>query len=196
MGRASVNSISETEIFVEKVLIYEHAQNATAPYSDAFANWETSIGYTTGFMYPGGGSDPGSIYAESISSMIPSYWEEYKCYESWGNNSTVITIAMINEGHNHIFHANHGASCGMYTAYGDMFTVDDIMELQNISNHGAVSIWNSIVCSLGAFDTLTSCADAWLNALDGICFRPASHLRFARLIGENSCCGCIGNGNA
>ena len=166
VGRASVNSISEAEIFVEKVLIYEHAHNRAVPDSNAFANWETSIGYTTGFLNSGG-SWPGSVYAESISSMVPSHWEEYKCYESWGNNSTMITIAMINEGHNHIFHANHGGPDCMYTAYGDIFTVDDIMELQNISNHGAVSIWNSIACSLGAFDTLTSCADAWLNAPDG-----------------------------
>ena len=41
------------------------------------------------------------------------------------------------------------------------------MELQNTANTGAVTIWNSIACSLGSFDTVTCCADAWLNAPDG-----------------------------
>ena len=165
VGRASVNSLEEAELFVDKVLIYEHVQEV--PLLDNFGGWseEMRFGYTTGFLHPG--SSPGSVYAESISTFVPCNWLEDKCYESWGNNSTEITIAMINDGPHQIFHANHGSATGMYTAYGDIFRVDDIMELQNISTSGNVAIWNSIACSIGAFDTLTCCADAWLNSPEG-----------------------------
>lgn len=165
VGRASVNSLEEAELFVDKVLIYEHVQEV--PLLDYFSGWpeEMRFGYTTGFLQPG--SNPGSAYAELISTFVPSTWWEEKCYESWGNNSTEITIAMINDGPHQIFHANHGSATGMYTAYGDIFTVEDILELQNISTSGNVAIWNSIACNLGAFDTLTCCADAWLNSPEG-----------------------------
>lgn len=165
VGRASVNSLEEADLFVDKVLIYEHIQDV--PSLDYFGSSpvETRFGYTTGFMNPS--SNPGSMYAESISTIVPSIWWEEKCYESWGNNSTAITIAMINDGPHQIFHANHGAATSMYTAWGDFFTVEDILELQNISATGSVAIWNSIACSIGAFDTLTCCADAWLNSPEG-----------------------------
>jgi hypothetical protein len=166
VGRASVNSVEEAELFVDKVLLYEHAPEPFMGDQPGPSGWETSIGYTTGYMAPGG-SNPGSIFADTISAMAPSSWDESKCYESLGTNSTAITIAMIDQGRGNVFHANHGAETGMYTAYGDMFTVDDIMELRNMTDAGAVTIWNSIACSLGAFDTLTCCADAWLNAPDG-----------------------------
>ena len=165
VGRASVNSLEEAEIFVDKVLIYEHVQESAATNMLNAESWEMRFGYTTGFLQPGTG--PGSVYAEQISTMVPYQWIEEKCYESWGNNSTAITIAMINNGPHQVFHANHGAFDCMYTAYGDLFTVDDIMELQNITNSGSVAIWNSIACSIGAFDSLTSCADAWLNSPEG-----------------------------
>ena len=165
VGRASVNSLEEAMLFVDKVLIYEHVQEV--PLLDYFGGWpdEMRFGYTTGFLQPG--TNPGSWYAESISTFVPNSWSEEKCYESWGNNSTDITIAMINNGPHQIFHANHGSFDCMYTAYGDLFTVDDIMELQNITNSGNVAIWNSIACSIGGFDTLTCCADAWLNSPEG-----------------------------
>ena len=165
VGRASVNSIEEAEIFVDKVLIYEHVQETGAANMMSAESPEMRFGYTTGFLNPP--YSPGSVYAEQISAMVPDQWTEEKCYESWGNNSTAITIAMINNGLHQVFHANHGAFNCMYTAYGDLFTVDDIMELQNITNSGSVAIWNSIACSIGAFDSLTSCADAWLNAPEG-----------------------------
>ncbi|MCK5115120.1 MAG: T9SS type A sorting domain-containing protein [Candidatus Aegiribacteria sp.] len=165
VGRASVNSLEEAEIFVDKVLIYEHVQETGAADMLSTESPEMRFGYTTGYLNPP--YAPRSVYAEQISAMVPYQWTEEKCYESWGNNSTAITIAMINSGPHQVFHANHGAFDCMYTSYGDLFTVDDIMELQNITNSGSVAIWISIACEIGAFDSLTSCADAWLNAPEG-----------------------------
>lgn len=160
-----MNSLEEAEIFVDKVLIYEHVQETGTTNMQNAESWEIRFGYTTGYLQPG--TSPGSEYAEQISAMVPYQWTEEKCYESWGNNSTDITIAMINNGPHQVFHVNHGGYDCMYTAYGDLFTVDDIMELQNITNSGSVAIWNSMACSIGAFDSLTSCADAWLNSPEG-----------------------------
>lgn len=161
VGRASVNSLEEAELFVEKVFIYEHTP---ARYlNEQFSSDDTMLfGYTTGFLFPG--YNPGSIYAENISTTVPEQWSEFKCYESEGTNSTPQTIEMINSGPDQLFHLNHGSPTAIYTKYGDFFTTDDIMALKNISESGVVSIWNSLSCNTGAFDTLTSCADAWLNA--------------------------------
>lgn len=161
VGRASVNSLEEAEIFIEKVFLYEHAPetylNQQFSYDDKMC-----FGYTTGYLMPG--SNPGSAYAESISTCVSEPWSELKCFESQGTNSTALTIEMINSGPDQLFHLNHGSPTAVYTSYGDLFTTDDILSLQNISESGIVSIWNSMSCSAGAFDTLTCCADAWLNA--------------------------------
>ena len=162
VGRASVNSLEEAEIFVEKVFLYEHAPE-TDP-DQSFSD-ELCLGYTTGYLMPG--TNPGSFYAESISTGVPEFWSELKCYESQGTNSTELTIEMINSGPDQVFHFNHGSPTAVYTSYGDLFTVDDILSLENISESGNVSIWNSMSCNAGAFDTLTCCGDAWLNSPNG-----------------------------
>lgn len=165
VGRASVNSVEEADIFVEKVLLYEHV--IELPCSNGFfedSPPEERIGFTTGYL-DAGGTNPGSEYAEQVSALVPGSWEQEKCYED--SNSTAMTIEMLNAAPHHVFHANHGAPTMMYTAYGDLFTVDQILQLQNVSASGHPAIWNSIACSIGRFDTLTCCADAWLNAPSG-----------------------------
>lgn len=163
VGRASVNSLEEAEIFTDKVFLYE---NAPAAYlNQQFSSDEMCFGYTTGYLQPG--ANPGSAYAESISTYVPESWSELKCYESQGTNSTELTIEMMNSGPDQVFHLNHGSPTAVYTSYGELFSTDDISSLQNISETGTVSIWNSMACSAGAFDTLTCCADAWLNAPSG-----------------------------
>ena len=160
VGRASVNSLEEAEIFIEKVLLYERAPSALN--NQQFSSDEMCFGYSTGYLRPG--LDPGSTVAESISTIVPEFWSELKCYESEGTNSTSLTVEMINSGPDQLFHLNHGAPTEVYTNYGDLFTTDDILSLQNISESGNVSVLYSMSCDAGAFDTLTCCADAWLNA--------------------------------
>jgi len=162
-GRASVNSAAEAALFVDKVLWYEHMQ--ALPTSDYFetAPEELRIGYSCGVLW----TSPychGSADAEIISGYVPDspVWEEEKLYEP--NNSTVMTIAMINAGPHQIFHASHGAETMMYTSYGDNFTAGQIMTLTNITTGDNVAIWNSIACLIGAIDTGTCCGDAWNNS--------------------------------
>ena len=161
VGRASVNSVDEAELFLEKVLLYEHAPETYL--NRQFSSDNMCFGYTTGYLWPG--THPGSVYAESISTCVPAFWSELKCYESEGTNSTALTIEMITSGQDQDFWPTYSAFAN--TNGGDLFTTDDIISLDNISESGNVSIWNSMSCSAGAFDTITCCGDAWLNAPDG-----------------------------
>ncbi|PIE53310.1 hypothetical protein CSA37_01875 [Candidatus Fermentibacteria bacterium] len=164
VGRASVNSSSEADIFVDKVFIYEGIQSVdyfeTAPR-------ELRIGYSTGILWSSP-YIPGSADAESISTFIPSsVWEEEKLYESNGTNSYQNTINMINAGPHHVFHASHGAETSMYTSYGSSYTTSHIMAQTNIQSGHLPAIWQSISCLIGHLDGYECCGDAWLNSPNG-----------------------------
>lgn len=164
MGRASVNSTDEADIFNEKVFIYERISTSIQTWK---APLEMRIGYTTGFLFP---SDPdvwGYTGAELISFSVPLEWAEEKCYEYTGNNSYSITIDMINAGPHHVYHASHGSQIFMYTSYGSDYTADHIMAQENISNGNLPAIWNSIACWIGWLDEFECCGDAWLNSPNG-----------------------------
>ena len=99
--------------------------------------------------------------------MPSSEWEEEKCYESSGNNSSAITIAMINAGPHHVFHASHGSETYMYTSYGSNYTTSDIMAQTNISSGNLPALWNSISCLIGHLDGYECCGDAWIASPNG-----------------------------
>ncbi len=162
-GRASVNSASEATTFVEKVLAYE--QISSTDYFET-APIELRIGYSTGLLWP---NCWGAAGAEIIGNMIPSpaTWEEEKCYELNGNNSSAITIAMINAGPAHVYHASHGSETLMWTSNGSNYTTANIMAQTNISSGYLPAIWNSISCLIGHLDSYECCGDAWLNAPNG-----------------------------
>ncbi len=168
VGRASVNSVGEAALYIDKVLIYEHMQ--APPGTDYFetAPTELRIGYTTGILWYSPYC-PGSASAEIISGYVPSSptWEEEKLNEGTTGNSTAMTIAMINAGPHHVYHASHGSETSMYTANGDNFTAGQIMNLTNMTTGDNVAIWNSIACLIGALDTGTCCGDAWNNSTNG-----------------------------
>jgi len=168
-GRASVNTTAEATTFINKVLAYE--QVSSTDYFET-APVELRVGYSTGLLWPAGPGVPencyGSAGAEIINNMIPAgVWEEEKCYESINNNSTAITIAMINAGPAHIYHSSHGSEVDMYTSMGNVYTTADIMSQTNISSGHLPAIWNSIACLIGHFDDYECCGDAWLSSPGG-----------------------------
>lgn len=160
-GRASVNSASEAELFIEKVLAYE--QVGSTDYFET-APIELRVGYTTEQLWPG---CYGSAGAEIISSYVPSSaWEEEKCYDSSSSNSVAITTAMINAGPNHVYHASHGSSTS-FSLPGGSYGTSHFMALQNIANGGLPAIWNSISCLIGHLDGVECMGDAWLASPNG-----------------------------
>jgi hypothetical protein len=164
VGRASVSSAAEADIFVDKVFTYEGV--STTDYFET-APRELRIGYSTGVLwyspYISGSSD-----AEAISAYVPSAaWEEEKLYEEYGTNSSEMTQLMINAGPNHVFHASHGAETYMWTSQGSDYTVAQIMAQTNISSGGLPALWQSISCEIGHLDGVECCADAWLASPNG-----------------------------
>ncbi len=161
VGRASVNSTGECTIFNEKVFDYE--QVSVTDYFET-APIELRIGYTTELLWPG---CYGSAGAELISPMVPSGWEEAKCYNSTGNNSPTITRNMINDGPHHLYHSSHGSATS-FTLPGGYYTTSDFMNQTNISGGGLPAIWNSISCEIGYLDNGSDCmGDAWNNSPNG-----------------------------
>lgn len=162
VGRASVSTTAEAEIFVDKVMTYEAVPSALDYFETAPR--EMRIGYSTGILWEG---YSGAASAEIISGYLPGIeWEEERCYEETGN-SEAITIEMINAGPHHVYHASHGGPTLMYTSYGSEYTVEDIMAQTNISSGHLPAIWNSIACDIGELDGYECCGDAWLASPNG-----------------------------
>jgi len=164
VGRASVSSTAEADLFVDKVFLYEGV--STTDYFET-APREMRIGYTTGILWYSP-YIPGSASAEAISAYVPGdEWEEEKLYESGGTNSSEMTRAMIDAGPNHVYHASHGAETYMWTSQGSDYTVAHIMAQTNISGGGLPALWQSISCLIGHLDGYECCGDAWLASPNG-----------------------------
>ncbi len=163
VGRASVNTVPEGWIFNDKVFIYEGIQS-----TDYFetAPREMRIGYTTELLWGSPYNCYGSAGAELISAWTPSGWEEEKCYDSSNNNSVSITVAMIDDGPHHVYHASHGSATG-FSLPGGTYRTSHIMSQTNISGGGLPAIFNSISCLIGHLDNYECCGDAWLVSPNG-----------------------------
>lgn len=160
-GRASVNTASEAQLFIDKVLAYEQVGS-----TDGFdtAPLEMRVGYTTEQLWPGCW---GSAGAEIISADVPAGgWAEEKCYHSAGNNSVSITQAMINSGPHHVYHASHGGPTS-FSLPGGSYGAGHFMALTNISSGNLPAIWNSISCLIGHLDGYECMGDAWLASPGG-----------------------------
>ena len=166
VGRASVNSTGEAELFVNKVLFYEHVISWSAGAVDYFdtAPVEMRIGHSTELLF----TPPyyGSVSAEMISDYVPGTWEIEKCYQSTGNNSHAITDAMFNAGPHHVYVAAHGGTTS-FSVPGGSYSVSDVMSLTNISAENSVAILNAICCSTGHLDGSECFSDAWQASPDG-----------------------------
>ena len=158
LGRASVETAAEADIFVSKVLAWENAPDT--------ADWYTSMGFTTGILWSSPYC-PGSAGKEKVDTLYtPSTWDITKLYQDTGTQSYTATMAMLNTGMQLVNHAGHGSegSVSIGTAYLDN---SDFMSLTNISERGRPTIWNTIACLSGSFDTGTCFAEAWIRSPGG-----------------------------
>lgn len=166
VGRAACSTTAEVGIFTDKVLAYQIPSvdsNDTDP-------WYTSMGFTTAILWTSPAFCPGSAGKEKVDTLYtPPAWQPVvKHYEENGTQSHELSMEMLNRGMQLVNHAGHGSETlvSIGDAYGYL-TTSDFLGLTNISAHGRVSIWNSLACLAGSFDTGDCLAEAWLNAPNG-----------------------------
>ncbi len=164
IGRASVENGVEANTFVTKVLTYEMPEIADLKDTDP---WYTSMGFTTGVLWTNPYC-PGSAGKEKVDTLYtPAAWQPVvKHYQSAGTQSYSLTMDMLNAGMQLVNHAGHGSEGSVSIGTSSLGT-GDFAELTNISANGRVSIWNSIACLSGSFDTGNCLAEAWINSPGG-----------------------------
>lgn len=164
IGRASVENGSEAILFVNKVMNYEMPSLNDSRDTDP---WFTSMGFTTGVLWSSPYC-PGSAGKEKVDSLYtPSEWQPVvKHYQSNGSQSYALTMDMLNMGMHLVNHAGHGSQGSVSIGSGSLGS-GDFMDLTNITDHGRVSIWNTIACLSGSFDTGTCLAEAWIRSPEG-----------------------------
>ena len=158
LGRASVETTTEADIFVNKVITWENS-----PDTDG---WYNSMGFTTEILWSSPYC-PGSVGKEKVADLYtPSTWDITKYYESDGSQSYTGTMAMLNTGMQFVNHAGHGGAGSVSFGVGSL-SGSDFMGLTNISENGRPTIWNTIACLSGSFDTGTCLAEAWIRSPNG-----------------------------
>ncbi len=159
LGRASVESVPEAGIFVSKVLAWEDS-----PDTD---DWYTSMGFTTSVLWSSPYC-PGSAGKENVDNLYkPADWTVTKLYEDTGTQSYAATMEMLNRGMQLVNHAGHGSESSVSIGPGGYLGSSDFMGLTNISQNGRPTIWNTIACLSGSFDTGTCLAEAWIRSPNG-----------------------------
>jgi len=158
IGRASVETSSEAEIFVAKVIAYEDGCDSDA--------WFDSMGFTTGILWSSPYC-PGSAGKEKVDTLYtPSTWTIEKHYQSAGTQSYALTMSMLNRGQHLVNHAGHGSNGSVSIGTGSL-TTSDFMGLTNITSCDRPSIWNTIACNSGGFDQGYCLAEAWIRSPGG-----------------------------
>jgi len=163
-GRAPCENASEVGIFVSKVMAYSMPSIRDVRDTDP---WYTSMGFTTGILWYAPYC-PGSAGKEKIDTLYtPPAWQPViKHYDGYGTQSYAATMEMLNAGMQLVNHAGHGAET--LVDIGPAYLQNsDFMGLTNISAHGRVSIWDTIACLSGAFDTSECLAEAWVTSPNG-----------------------------
>ncbi|MCK4575131.1 hypothetical protein KAU34_01845, partial [candidate division WOR-3 bacterium] len=149
VGRAPVNSISQAQRFVGKVLTYEknppldYNQNMLLPAVELF----------TYYNYWG---DTVNNY---IADITPMGWNDNKLYESDGSLSKPAVIAAINNGVGYTHFSAHGSNWGIY--YADGSVVMDIGDIWGLTNGDKLGVFTSIGCWNGAIDFCMSPSDCF-----------------------------------
>jgi hypothetical protein len=162
-GRAPCENAAEVGIFISKVMDYSIPSVDTRDTDP----WYTSMGFTTGVLWYSPFC-PGSAGKEKIDTLYtpPAWLPIIKHYEEAGTQSYEATMEMLNAGMHLVNHAGHGSETLVSIGTGYLQN-SDFMGLTNISAHGRVSIWDTIACLSGAFDTSECLAEAWVTSPNG-----------------------------
>jgi hypothetical protein len=153
IGRAPVESITEAQSFVNKILTYE--KNPPHSYLDN-ALLLAEVLWTSPF------TDQGIHKNRMEAESFPPNLEVTKLYETLGNESRASVMNAIRNGQNLINHDGHGNTTYMGVGIGGLNYAD----LDTISNGEKCGVIFSLGCWTAAFD-FSCIAEAWMNNSDG-----------------------------
>ncbi len=153
VGRAPVNTITEAQKFVEKVLIYEKNPELEYLNNALFAGdvmWNNP--------YTDGGIHKNMIEQESF----PPHFEITKLYHSQGNLSPASVMNAMKQGQGLINHDGHGWIEVMSAGTGYLRNTD----FDTLTNAPKYGIWISCGCWTTAFD-FDAIAEHFVNSPNG-----------------------------
>ncbi|MBA7521802.1 hypothetical protein ES705_13913 [subsurface metagenome] len=153
VGRATVNTISEAQNFVDRILTYEKN-----PPLDYLNNAMFSADILWYNPYTDQGVHKNMIEAESF----PLDFEITKLYHSQGNLSVSSFLNAIEQGQNLVNHDGHGSTTVMGAGTGYLHLSD----FDNLTNAPRYGILASIGCWTAAFD-FDAIAEHWVNSPNG-----------------------------
>jgi hypothetical protein len=153
LGRASVNTISDANTFMNKILTYER---------DSPPDYLLRILFCAEMLWPNTDAGIGKNMIEEES--VPSRFDITKLYQSLGNENTSTVLAAMSAGQHFINHDGHGSDGSMSVGQGSLKRSD----ADSLSNGPRNSILFSIGCWTCAFH-YDCIAEHFINNPDGGC---------------------------
>jgi hypothetical protein len=138
VGRAPVRTVSQVEIFVNKVLTYEK---------------RPPLGYQKKILLPAAilwYDYDEKLSQEAIASIVPGDWQVSRMYERDGDLTEAAFVDSVQSGFGFAHLVGHGNEDGIYTYYADEYFDSD--DLDALGNDSLLGIHNSIGCMCGAID--------------------------------------------
>lgn len=158
VGRASVDTTAQVELFIDKVLQYEgHSSMQTLP-----TDYQLKCLMLASWL---DGSTNGALLKDKIDEMwVPERCDPLtKLYESLGNLSPSSSIAEMNAGHNFINHDGHGSSSSIQAGTGYLNSSD----MYNLTNAPRYSTFYSLSCFSASFTSNDCLGEQFCNAPNG-----------------------------
>ena len=157
VGRAAVSDGTTADLFVQKFLTY--SSDSTAAYLkravlggfdlDTLTHGETTM----------------ELYEDSFapSSMKPCN----RVYDSYTSDHKSSMMAYLNAGQHFWIHTDHGSKNELGCGYVHHHQVLYPSDLSGLTNGNNLTIFISIACLIGAYDTSDCIAESFLNAPNG-----------------------------
>ncbi len=157
VARAPVDTTSQVDLFIDKVLQYEgHSSMPALP-----TDYQTRVLMLASWL---DGSTNGAVLKDEIEYLwVPDFFTTIKLYESLGNLSPSSAVSEMNSGHNFINHTGHG-STGSIQAGTGYLNSSDMYNLTNAPRYGS---FYSLSCFSASFDSNDCLAEQYCNAPGG-----------------------------
>jgi len=157
VGRAPVDSISQADTFVDKILQYEGHSSMPALPTDYQLNSLMLASWLDG-------STNGALLKDKIDDRwIPDHCIVTKLYESLGNLSPSSAVSAMNNGHNFINHDGHGSTSSIQAGTGYLNKSD----MQNLTNSPRFSTFYSLSCFSASFNSSDCLGEEFVKNANG-----------------------------